>query len=609
MATQRYTIQSGDTLTGLAKKNSTTVDDLLKLNPTIKDANKIYTGAGLDIGRYTPPVTPPVNNTIVDPVKSIGKTSRIDANGNIVKTDPTTGQDIANIPGYTAPGTTAPGSTTPPVTRYTNPYDSAASAADAARITQFTASDANAIREEKRRNAQAQIDSINQASDINRADTEQQNLQNSGRTRAILSNAGIIGTGRGLEKTTSTETFNKQQLASVEAERSAKINAILADVEDKASQEIAAKRLEAQGNMNAHLDFLKGNVESAKANVKNLAELATKGGTIEENLDAKDIEDIMRQTGYSKLELDSIWNGNLPESTKTTYQDVTTQNSSGNAVLTRIGINPVTGKTTKTEYDLGIPYTDVAKGSIEKYGKDGLMIVYPNGTHKVLVGGGSSGNGTGSGAVGTYVPGADKITDSYVIGLQNGTYKTTDVPAAYKNKVAVAMASQGNTLDGKPSVTELGKSALTSAKMLMQKVTDGTGFAGSVGAKGISSLFGIKGTPMAGSQASDFASQFDALKSQLSLDGVKYLKGQGAVSDAERALLASATSNLNRSQSEAEFKKSLQAIIDKLSGTSESELSTTSETSNNPIPKGTDGTEYGYPGYESDGTQWVLKEQ
>jgi len=52
------TIKSGDTLSGIAKANGTTVDALMKANPSITDANKIYAGAALNLP--TSPVSPPV---------------------------------------------------------------------------------------------------------------------------------------------------------------------------------------------------------------------------------------------------------------------------------------------------------------------------------------------------------------------------------------------------------------------------------------------------------------------------------------------------------------------------------------------------------------------
>lgn len=57
----RYTIQPGDTLWALAHRFNTTVDELLRLNPHIKDRNKIYSGRELNVPDTKPqPVTPPI---------------------------------------------------------------------------------------------------------------------------------------------------------------------------------------------------------------------------------------------------------------------------------------------------------------------------------------------------------------------------------------------------------------------------------------------------------------------------------------------------------------------------------------------------------------------
>ena len=39
-----YRIQAGDTLAGIAKANGTTVQELMRLNPGIKDGNSIFAG-------------------------------------------------------------------------------------------------------------------------------------------------------------------------------------------------------------------------------------------------------------------------------------------------------------------------------------------------------------------------------------------------------------------------------------------------------------------------------------------------------------------------------------------------------------------------------------
>jgi LysM repeat protein len=45
----KYKIQTGDTLTQLAKRHKTTVDALLHINPTIKNPNKIYVGQTINL--------------------------------------------------------------------------------------------------------------------------------------------------------------------------------------------------------------------------------------------------------------------------------------------------------------------------------------------------------------------------------------------------------------------------------------------------------------------------------------------------------------------------------------------------------------------------------
>lgn len=173
--------------------------------------------------------------------------------------------------------------------------------------------------------------------------------------------------------------------------------------------------------------------------------------------------------------------------------------------------------------------------------------------------------GSSSTSSGTYTPGANPAVDAWAARIQNNLAKITDIPASQKgmrDMVTIALQSGGNQTNGKPSTTELGQAALVNAKTLMDKFNAGSG----TSAVGMSRLLGYGAFPPPGTAAANFTNDFNAIKSQLSLDAVKYLKGQGSVSDAERALLAQAVTKLNLSQSEDEFKTTLQGIIDKLEG-------------------------------------------
>lgn len=84
------------------------------------------------------------------------------------------------------------------------------------------------------------------------------------------------------------------------------------------------------------------------------------------------------------------------------------------------------------------------------------------------------------------------------------------------------------------------------------------GFKGAVGAKGLSSFFGAKGTPIAGTKASDFSLEVDRLKSLLSFDNLGKLKG--AMSDKDLLFLQNIGTSLSRDMSEKQFKNELKRI-------------------------------------------------
>jgi len=80
------TIQKGQTLSGIAKSNGTTVDVLLKANPSIKDPNKIYAGANLSLPEApkTPLVSPGASGTPQSPTgtPTTPVTTRVDQLGS-----------------------------------------------------------------------------------------------------------------------------------------------------------------------------------------------------------------------------------------------------------------------------------------------------------------------------------------------------------------------------------------------------------------------------------------------------------------------------------------------------------------------------------------------
>lgn len=95
---------------------------------------------------------------------------------------------------------------------------------------------------------------------------------------------------------------------------------------------------------------------------------------------------------------------------------------------------------------------------------------------------------------------------------------------------------------------------------LINQIENHPGFSSYVGAKGVSSAFGLKDQPIAGAEAAGVASLIDTLGSQQFLNAVQSMKGMGALSDAEGKKLSSAISSLDPNMSESDFKKSLATI-------------------------------------------------
>jgi hypothetical protein len=86
------------------------------------------------------------------------------------------------------------------------------------------------------------------------------------------------------------------------------------------------------------------------------------------------------------------------------------------------------------------------------------------------------------------------------------------------------------------------------------------GFSGAIGAKGISSIFGLKEKPIAGTDAADAVALVDQIAGNTFLSGFEALKGGGAISNTEGEKAQAAAGRTSRDQTEEGYKKSLEEI-------------------------------------------------
>ena len=155
---------------------------------------------------------------------------------------------------------------------------------------------------------------------------------------------------------------------------------------------------------------------------------------------------------------------------------------------------------------------------------------------------------------GAYVAGAEVPEDIKLAAesIYNGRSKLNEYPSAKR----LAINAYMNSLYTAEGGNELAQVTYDAIKELETH----PGFGGAIGAKGISSFFGIKGTPVGGTDAAGFLAKLDQLKASIKLVNIKYLKGTGALSDAEGKTLEDAGTSLNPSLPETDFTKEMQRV-------------------------------------------------
>lgn len=151
--------------------------------------------------------------------------------------------------------------------------------------------------------------------------------------------------------------------------------------------------------------------------------------------------------------------------------------------------------------------------------------------------------------------------------------KITDYPANLRVKInALITKSVG-------SAATIVKQTADSLDDLQTYVDQDHGFTGAVGAKGFSSLFGLKSAPFEGSPAADFDAKLDKVVNGTVLPNLTLLHGLGRITDREFQTLKSGLTDLSTKQSETAFKASLNTLNTFIKAKLADEGTTSSDTS------------------------------
>lgn len=134
-----------------------------------------------------------------------------------------------------------------------------------------------------------------------------------------------------------------------------------------------------------------------------------------------------------------------------------------------------------------------------------------------------------------------------------------------KNKKIANEEKQFQMKKGKSDAAQGVVESGTSTLELIDSIEKHPGFESAIGAKGVSSLFGIMDEPFSGSDAAGVRALIDTLDAKNFLTAIGKFKsagGAGSLSDNEGKKLGAALSSLTTAQSEVDFKKSLKVVKD-----------------------------------------------
>ncbi len=266
-----YTIQYGDTLSGIASKTGKSIQELMRLNPSITDPNKIYAGRTLSLGTSAPVIPTPT------PASTTQK------------------QTIAQVAKVTVPTYVED----PTATKLGQNYRDQA--------TQTI--NEEAIRAATRSRIQGQIDAINAAvadQIANFRNTTGRNRQ--GQSYALAAAGGRIGSATGESEFQKTEDYNNQEAQTYQSDANVKISALLGGATRDATAEIEAKRTAIQQGVDKYFEFLdnqgKQKRDQVTAFIKNMLAL----GVDPTQLSDSNFQKLQDQYGFSKDQLTSLYN-------------------------------------------------------------------------------------------------------------------------------------------------------------------------------------------------------------------------------------------------------------------------------------------------------------
>ncbi|MBX9655677.1 LysM domain-containing protein [bacterium] len=297
-----YTIKYGDTLSTIASQTGKSMQELLSLNPSITDPNKIYAGRTLNLGADAPAPAPDPNAGKKQTIAQVAKVS---------------------VPNYVEDPTT---------TKIGNTLKSQATD----KVNE------EAIRAATRARIQGQIDAINAAVADQIANFRGTTAKNrEGQSYALAAAGGRIGSATGESEIRTTEDFNNQEEQTYRSEANTKIASLLGAATRDAQTEIDAKRAAIKEGVDKYFEFLDTQGQRKKDQITAFLRNMLALGIDPTEIGDDDFEKIQDQYGFSKDQLVSL------------FGDVKAQQESANRASEKEQVDLDKAKADANQFELG----------------------------------------------------------------------------------------------------------------------------------------------------------------------------------------------------------------------------------------------------------------
>ena len=167
-------------------------------------------------------------------------------------------------------------------------------------VDPFSERDEEDIRRATEERFRRQIESTNAVYDNLLAEARMESKDRLGQERAISARSGLLGSDFGRARKDKVQGFNRDIEGGIQAERQQALNAIMFDIENTASEEIAEKRAAREAGAEAYLEHLRTTATRKDERFNNIVASIVAQGVDINDLTDEQFEQIARNLGKNK---------------------------------------------------------------------------------------------------------------------------------------------------------------------------------------------------------------------------------------------------------------------------------------------------------------------